>query len=108
MLYHIGTEPIQQHVAATAHLLTGKAPSTFKESPELRWGLQLYFDAFFDLDSERSHGVGYTRIPWHCIVAYALYHQFNDDQTDRLLIHLRAMDSAFIKKLSDDADARRT
>jgi hypothetical protein len=100
--------PVQQSITNSSLRVRGKAPEKFVGGPELRWGLQLYYDAFFDLDTERSHGFGYTRIPWHCIVAYAMYYNLDDEQTEELVTHIQAMDSAYIKKLKDDADAKRT
>ena len=66
-----------------------------------------YFDAFFDLDSERSHGMGYTRIPWTSIAEYAMFYSLDEDQTERLFTHIKAMDAAYIKRLAADADAKK-
>jgi hypothetical protein len=108
LLYQMKLEPIKQAVLNTAIALKGKAPEKFKgNGPELRWGLSLYFEAFLELDTERSHGSGYTRIPWHCIVRYAAYHDLSEDQTELMLIHIQAMDRAYIKQLSDDAEAKK-
>ena len=100
-------KPVQQSVTNTSLRIRGKAPDKFIGGPELRFSLSLYYDAFFDLDSERSHGFGYKRIPWHCIVEYATFYEFDEDQTDRLITHIQAMDIAYIKKLSDDAESKR-
>ena len=81
-------------------------PTLVRKQPEMRDGLYLYFDAFFDLNHERSHGMGLTFIPWSKIVNYAVFYEFDVDQTDRLLHHIKAMDSAYIKKLSDEREAK--
>jgi hypothetical protein len=87
--------------------LFGKTPDRLKSGPELRWGLQLYFDAFNDLNTERSHGSGWTRIRWSDVVRYAEYFDYTEDQTDRLLAHIFAMDIEYINKLDADAEAKR-
>lgn len=87
--------------------IRGKAPEKFTNEPELRWGLQLYYDAFHDLDTERSHGMGWTRIPWSSIIRYAEFHRLTEDQTERLLVHVRDMDRAYIARLIEDAEAKR-
>lgn len=86
--------------------LRGKVPDKFVNGPELRWGLELYFEAYFDLDTERSHAAGFTSIPWSSIVRYAQLYDFDEDQTERLLVHIRKMDNANIKKLSDDFESK--
>jgi hypothetical protein len=99
--------PIQQHVSISAQRIRGKAPEKLTNHPELRWGLELYYDAFLTLDTERSHGMGWMQIPWSSMVRYAMFYDFTDEQTEHLIIHVRAMDRAYIKKLDEDAEAKR-
>jgi hypothetical protein len=40
-------------------------------------------------------------------VRYAGYYGFTDDQTSRAIDHIFAMDIAYIKKLDEDAEAKR-
>jgi hypothetical protein len=98
---------IKQSVSTSARNMGNKVPQHFVLGPELRWGLQLYYDSFFDLDSERSHGSGYTRIAWSSIVNYAAYYEFSEDQTERLVAHIFAMDVAYINTISAEAEAKR-
>lgn len=83
------------------------AVSKLNKEPLLRYGLALYYNAYFDLDTERNHGQGWTSIPWHSIIHYADVYGLDEDQTERLVAHIKAMDHANIKKLSDDAEAKK-
>lgn len=69
--------------------------------PELRPGLELYLKAFLDLDTERSHGMGLTSIPWSSIRDYAKYYSFDERQTDELFYHIRSMDEENLKRLDE-------
>lgn len=105
-MYSVEQGPVQQSVSNSARRLKGKVPDKFNNAPELRWGLELYYEAFLELDSERSHGSGWTYIPWTSVIRYAEVYEFDEDQTERLLTHIKAMDNAHIKKLADDREAR--
>jgi hypothetical protein len=62
-------------------------------------GLQLYLNAFFDLDSERSHGMGLTRIAWSSIKDYAIAYEFSEEQTEDLIFLIKRMDAAHLERL---------
>jgi len=70
----------------------------------VRWGLELYYDAFWELDKDRSHGSGYTYIPWSSIIRYIEVYELDEDQAERLQAHISAMDNAYIKHLADKQD----
>lgn len=81
-------------------LRTGRPiPDRILNAPELNLGLQLYLDAFFDLDSERSHSVGLTAIPWTSIKQYAEAWEFDEEQTCKLFFFIKKMDAAHLKRL---------
>lgn len=69
-------------------------PDRIANAPELITGLELYLQAFFDLDCERSHGMGLTRIPWSSIKDYAIAFDFDSRQTEDLFYYIRALDFA--------------
>lgn len=73
--------------------------------PKLRWGLDFYLTAFFDLDTERSHGTGWQRIPWSSIHRYALFYELGEDQTDCLILFIQRMDLAHIDRLEEKRKA---
>ena len=75
-------------------------PARIANAPELMLGLQVYLQAFFDLDSERSHANGYTLIPWSSIYSYAQTLDFDDEQTEDLIYLIRRLDSEHVKRLA--------
>jgi len=75
-------------------------PERIANAPELLPGLQVYLQAFFDLDAERTHALSLTPIPWTSIRAYADAYAFDEEQTEDLLYLVRKMDDAHLKRLS--------
>lgn len=63
-------------------------------------GLQLYLDAFFDLDSERSHVQGVTAIPQSRVRDYAKAYEFDEEQTADLQYFIRIMDTDHMKRVA--------
>jgi hypothetical protein len=74
-------------------------PETFQNVPELRPGLQLYIEAFFELDSERTHGDTLNPIPSSKIREYARDYELDEEQAEDLLFHIRGMDTDHLKRL---------
>ena len=56
-------------------------------------------EPFFDLDTERSHAMGWKRIPWTSIAQYALFYELDEDQTESLIMFIQSMDQAHIARL---------
>lgn len=75
-------------------------PDRIANAPELRPHLQLYLNAFFDLDSERSHAFSVTAIPWSSIAEYARAFEFSEELTDELFYFIRKVDSEHLKRLA--------
>lgn len=74
-------------------------PDRIKNAPKLFAGLQLYFQAFFDLDAERSHQFGFQAIPRSAIVNYCDELELDDEQRADMLHHVRGMDRAHLARL---------
>ena len=72
-------------------------PQSIQNAPELWFGLELYLNAFFDLNTERSSGMGVGPIPWSAIDRYAERHGFDDEQRTDLQYHIRALDATYIE-----------
>lgn len=72
------------------------------ERPRLPTGLILYYEAFFDLDTERNHGMGLASIPWSAIVRYGDYY---DLDTDELLYFVKLMDQAHLERLARETSS---
>ena len=82
-------------------------PAVIENAPQLFRGLEVYLQAFFDLDSERNHGMGAMAIPWSSIVKYAEFQRMDDDQTQDLLYFVRAMDSWNLDRIVKDQKRER-
>lgn len=96
---------IEQSLARQSAQMGQPLPESIANAPELYSGLEIYLQAFNDLDSERSHAMGITRIPWSAIINYAKINEFNQDQTDDLVYLIRSMDSEHCKKLDSKQKA---
>ena len=78
----------------------GKPPERVTNKPKLASGLMFFFDAFYDLDTERSLADLHP-IPWSKIVLYAEYHQLKREEADDLLYLIREVDNAFLRRLAE-------
>lgn len=92
--------PIEQNIAKQAMRSGAEMPERIANAPELKMGLQLYLNAFFDLDLERSHHLGITAISWSSIVNYSIACELDEDQREDLFYVIRKMDSAHLERLS--------
>ena len=77
--------PIEQNIAKQAYRAGAPIPDRILNAPVLREGLQIYLQAFFDLDTERNHGMGLMYIPWSKIKNYAEFYNFSFEETQDLL-----------------------
>jgi len=80
------------------------APKVLKVQPRLPVGLVMYLEAFYELDTERSHtitqhGMSVARIPWSSVVRYAKHYEYD---VDELLFFIRWMDDAYIEHLASE------
>lgn len=92
--------PSEQKLARQYYQMGLPLPDRIANAPRLIQGLQLYLQAFFDLDSERSHAMGISMIPWSSIVNYAKAYDFEEEQTQDLIYFIRQMDSEHTKRLA--------
>jgi hypothetical protein len=101
LLYTLELGSMERNIVRQA-LRTGQPiPDRILNAPMLRQGLVFYLEAFFDLDSERSQGMGLGRIPWIAITQYAEYYGLDDEQTDSLLYFIKALDSAHLQRIKE-------
>lgn len=93
--------PHEQAIAKQAMRAGNPLPDRIANAPELISGLQLYLQAFYDLDSERSHAAGLTAIPWTSISNYAKAFELDEEQTEDLFFFVRKLDSEHLKRLAE-------
>lgn len=77
-------------------------PEAIKNAPRLHIGLDLFFEAFIDLQGDRG-GMGDGRIPWTAVQTYCMVNDFEPDLAEDCHFYIRAMDDAWLKW----AEARR-
>jgi hypothetical protein len=97
--------PHEQAIARQAMRAGQPLPDRIANAPELEEGLQLYLQAFFDLDSERTHGMGLSPIPWSSMADYARTFDFDGEQTEDLFYFVRRLDSEHLKRLGEKQKA---
>lgn len=92
--------PIEQAVTKMASRLGKPTPSRFVDKPVLFHGANLYLQAFFDLDSERSQGYGTVgRIPWSAIQHYVTVVGLSYEQECNLHFLIKRMDAAHMERI---------
>lgn len=72
-------------------------PDKILNSPELLFGLELYYTGFLDLSSCRSFGFAEGPIPWISIMNYANHKGLYDEDADCFVSLISQMDSAYLK-----------
>ena len=86
----------------------GIAPPKIAGAPELQPGLEMYYSAFWALDSCRSLGFGASgRIPWTAINTWCNRHGIIGEQRVDMEHHVDKLDLTLLKFQSDKAEAKR-
>jgi len=70
-------------------------PDNIANQPVLQGNLIGYLDAFYELDTERDHGMVPGPIPWSSIVAYGDRYGFD---VEELVYFIRQLDEAQLAK----------
>lgn len=94
--------PIEQKIARQAMRERQPLPDRIANAPALLLGSQFYLDAYFDLDSERSHAMAPVAIPRSCIVEYAREYELDEEEKDDLIHLIRCMDNDRLKGMRKD------
>ena len=71
-------------------------PKVIAEAPDLLVGLELFYEAFYDLTTCRG-GMGDGPIPWTSIEEYCNLTGIYDEQRERMHSYIREMDTAFLE-----------
>jgi len=100
LAYLLTHGPHEKGIALQAYRAGQPLPDAIENAPELMPGLGLYLQAFFDLDSDRSHAMGPTAIPFRSILDYARAFNFDDEQTEDLIYYIKQMDSDHLQRIA--------
>lgn len=82
-------------IIAQAKKMNMPLPDKIANRPVLGMGLQLYYRAFTDLHTDRGLGMGEGPIRWTAINSYGYRHGYVEDEFDRLVDIVQAMDRAY-------------
>lgn len=80
-------------------------PDAIANAPQLHLGLELFFQAFMELNTCRG-GMGDGPIPWIAILQYCNLLELDEDTTDDMFLYLRAMDDAWRKHQEKKSKAK--
>lgn len=69
-------------------------PERIANKPVLNPGLNLYLDAFFDLQHDKNEA---NKVPWTVIIKYAEIYEFSNIQTDYLIYFIRSLNNVYSK-----------
>lgn len=99
--------PIEKNLLRQAKRFGEPIPDRIRNKPRLGMGLDIFLDAFFDLEHERTFLVGAAiqalPIPWQSINKYAEVHELTGDLYDDMLYFIRALDDAYLKHVNKKA-----
>jgi len=79
-------------------------PNAIKNAPDLWPGLELYYQAWIDLDSTRNIGLGVGPIPWNAIEAYCAALELDEDQRAKMHALVRGMDRVYLEHVNKRKD----
>jgi hypothetical protein len=71
-------------------------PRRIRDAPQLDIGLELYYQAFWDLTTCRPSGYSVGPIPWSSIKEYSELCELDPEQVEDLFVFIRIMDNAYL------------
>lgn len=71
-------------------------PKSIENAPELWPGLDLYLQAWYELDTTRGIGMGVGPIPWNAVDGYCTSLDLSQEQRDKMHRFIRAMDRVYL------------
>lgn len=75
-------------------------PEKIQNAPSLKPGLELYYLGFMDLMASRSTGMSAGPIWWDTIQTYCEAKGLDEDQTDAMHQHIKALDQEYLKHMN--------
>lgn len=99
LLYNLAFGQHERAIARQSAQAREPLPERIANAPQLFEGLELYHNAFFDLDTTRNHSNGFTRISILDTKDYAEAWEFDEEQTAMLLYLVPRMDTELITYL---------
>jgi hypothetical protein len=106
--YLLEMGPHEQTIAKQAMRAGQQIPVRIANAPELHTGLELFVNAFFDLDTERQAGFSVGPIPWSKVREYAIAYRFDEDLTEDLMYFVKALDNAHMKRIERESKVKKS
>lgn len=75
-------------------------PDAIQNAPELYLGLDIYLEAFLNLDTCRQNGIELGDITWLMIEEYCDRCGFDSDQREDCHYFIKDMDEAYLKHIA--------
>lgn len=79
-MYGLTFGPHQDQIAAAAEEMGQPIPETVSDRPEIRPDLEIYWEAYMDLNGTRASGFGLGPIPWTALDRFAARHGLDDPE----------------------------
>ena len=105
MLFELEQGQISETIIKQVRSLGLPLPDKIANAPRLLLGLDFYYNAFLKLSSCRSIGMSEGRIPWTAIKEYGYHHGLDDDDVERLVYLVNAMDAEYLKYRAKESKA---
>ena len=101
MIYDTEQAPIEQRLIRDSLAYGKPLPEKIRNAPEKIFGSDFYYEAFFDLSSERlNSSAGLGRIPWSAVSNYCKTFDLDEDESEVLHAVIRSMDNAYLNSVS--------
>lgn len=91
---------VEKNIIKQARRFNEELPLRIKNKPVLHNGLDLYLQAFFELDTERNSGMNIAPIPASAVRLYNQSYDITGEMAEDMLEFIRVLDNAFIKLVS--------
>jgi len=91
---------VEQRMIRECYARRKPLPERIQNAPDLFVGLELYFDAFVELNTCRSTGWGPGPIPSWCIDEFCVRNGICGEEAEDFHYLLRQMDGAFLKHMA--------
>jgi hypothetical protein len=79
-------------------------PEKIQNAPTLLLGLEFYYNAFQDLSSCRSVGMGLGPIPWTAMNDYCRSYGIRGEQREDFFHHVSALDDKYREYVNKEAE----
>ena len=96
--------PIEKNIVSQAKRFKEPIPERIKNKPRLGIGLEIFLDAFYDLEHDRNWIAGNTAQPlpiaWSSLIKYAEVYELPSTLREELLYFVRELDSTYMRYLN--------